>query len=124
MGHINELKYDIAELKRNADNVMVGEIEFLRVELTATNKVIESLLLLQSVLHDELIYSYKSGSGKIFAEVKRDNRFINYFDKAVNTNETPLEQNQFTESNLVNDYIDVDTILKEINDSLTWNDGQ
>ena len=37
-------------------------------------------------------------------------------------NETPLGQNQFTESNLVNDYINVDTILKEINDSLTRND--
>ena len=40
----------------------------------------------------------------------------------MNTNETPLGQNQFTESNLVNDYINVDTILKEINDFLTRND--
>ena len=38
------------------------------------------------------------------------------------TNETPLRQNQFTESNLANDYIDVDTMLNEINDSLTRND--
>ena len=40
----------------------------------------------------------------------------------MNTNETPLRQNQFTESNLANDYIDVDTMLNEINDSLTRND--
>ena len=40
----------------------------------------------------------------------------------MNTNETPLRQNQFTESNLANDYIDVDTMLNEINDSLIRND--
>ena len=40
----------------------------------------------------------------------------------MNTNEKPLRQNQFTESNLANDYIDVDTMLNEINDSLTRND--
>ena len=98
---------------------MVHKTEFLRAELTAKNKVIESLLLSRSMLRDELICSYKSGSGKISAEGICDNRSINYCDKSVNTNETPLEKNQFTESNLVNDYIDVDTILKEINGSLT-----
>ena len=35
MGNICELKDEIAEVKRNTDNVMVGEIEFLRAELTA-----------------------------------------------------------------------------------------
>ena len=40
----------------------------------------------------------------------------------MNTNEPPLEQNQFTGSDLVNDYIGIDTILKETNDSLTRND--
>ena len=40
----------------------------------------------------------------------------------MNTNETPLGQRKFTESNLVNDYIDVDPILTEIHDSLTRND--
>ena len=40
----------------------------------------------------------------------------------MNTNEKPLRQNQFTESNLANDYIDVDPMLNEINDSLTRND--
>ena len=35
MGNISELKDDIAELKRNTDNVMVNEIEFLRAELSA-----------------------------------------------------------------------------------------
>ena len=57
MGNISELKYDIAELKPNTDNAMVGEIEFLRAELTAKNKVIESLLLSQSMLYDELFCS-------------------------------------------------------------------
>ena len=121
MGNISELKYDIAELKRNTDNVMVGEIEFLRAELTAQNKVIESLILSQSMLRDELLWSYKSASGKISAGVC-DSRSINYCGKSVNTNETPFGQNQFTECNLVTDYIDADTILKEINDSLTRND--
>ena len=60
-------------------------------------------------------------SGNISAEAVCDNRSINYCDKSVNTNETPLGQRKFTESNLVNDYIDVDPILKEINDSLTRN---
>ena len=40
----------------------------------------------------------------------------------MNTNETPLGQNQFTENNLMNDCINVVTILKELNDSLTRND--
>ena len=58
MGNICELKDDIAEPKRNTDNVMVGEIEFLRTELTAKNKVIESLILSLSMLRDELLCSY------------------------------------------------------------------
>ena len=58
MGNICELKDDIAELKRNTNNVMVGEIEFLSTELTAKNKVIESLILSQSMLRDELLCSY------------------------------------------------------------------
>ena len=44
MGNISELKDDIAELKRNTDNVMVDDIEFLRAELTAKNKVTESYI--------------------------------------------------------------------------------
>ena len=35
MGNISELKYAIAELRRNTYKVMVGEVEFLRAELTA-----------------------------------------------------------------------------------------
>ena len=46
MQNISELKYAIAELKQNTDNVMVGEIEFLTAELTAKNKVIEYMILL------------------------------------------------------------------------------
>ena len=38
------------------------------------------------------------------------------------TNETPFGQNQFIENILINDCIDVDTTMKEINDSLTRND--
>ena len=57
MGNICGLKNHIAELKRNTDNVMVVEIEFLRVKLTAKNKVIESLILSQSMLGDELLSS-------------------------------------------------------------------
>ena len=119
MRNISELKDDIAEFKRNTDNVMVGGNEFLRVMLTAKNKVIERLILSLSMLLDKLLCYYKSAAGKISAEDVRGNRSINYYDKSVNTNETPLGQNQFIEINLVNDYIDVDTILKEINDSIT-----
>ena len=119
MGNISTLKDDIAELKRNTDNVMVGGIEFLRVMLTAKNKVIERLILPLSMLLDELFCSYKSATGKTSAEDVCDNRSINYYDKSVNTNEAPLGQNQFIESNVINDYIDVDTILKEISDSIT-----
>ena len=74
------------------------------------------------MLRDELLCSYKSASEKISGEGVCDNRSIDYCDKSGNTHETPLRENQFTESNLVNDYIDVYTILKEINDSLTRND--
>ena len=45
MGNVSELKDDIAELKRNTDNVMVDDIELPRAELAAKNKVIESLIL-------------------------------------------------------------------------------
>ena len=47
---------------------MIGEIEFLRAELTAKSKIIENLILSQSMLRDELLCSYKSGSEKISAE--------------------------------------------------------
>ena len=40
----------------------------------------------------------------------------------MNTNETPFGQNQFIENILINDCIDVDTTMKEMNDSLTRND--
>ena len=43
-----------------------------------------------------------------------DNRSINYCGKSLNTNETPLGQNQFTENKVINDCI--------FNDSLTRND--
>ena len=69
------------------------------------------------MLRDELLFSYKYTSGKCIC----DNRSINYCNESVNTNETPLRQNQYTEKNLTNDCIDVNTILKEINDSLTRN---
>ena len=45
MGNVSELKDDIAELKRNTDNVMVDDIELPRAEFTVKNKVIESLIL-------------------------------------------------------------------------------
>ena len=115
MGNICEFKDGIAERKRNTDKVMVGEIGFLQSELTARNKVIESLILLQSMLRDELLCYYKSASGKISAEGGVcDNRSINYCNKSVNTNETPLEQNQFIESNFVNDFINVDLYWKKL----------
>ena len=40
----------------------------------------------------------------------------------MNTKKTPFGQNQFIENILINDCIDVDTTMKEINDSLTRND--
>ena len=52
MGNICEFKDDIAELKRNTYNVMLGEIEFLRTELSAKIKFVESLILSQSMLRD------------------------------------------------------------------------
>ena len=62
---------------------MVAEIEFLRVELAAENKVIESLILSQSMLRDERLCSYKSPLGKVSAEGGVcGNRSINYCDKS------------------------------------------
>ena len=45
MGNISESEDDIAELTRKTDNVMIGEIQFLRATFTAKNKVIESSIL-------------------------------------------------------------------------------
>ena len=42
------------------------------------------------MLCDELLCSYKSASGKLFAEGICDNPSINYCDKSININETPL----------------------------------
>ena len=119
MGNISDLKYAIAELKWNTDNVMVSEFEFLRAELTAKNKVTENLILSLSMLHDKLLCSHKSAPGNISAEGVCDNRSINYCYKSVNTNGASLGKRNFSENNLVNDCIDVDPILKDINDSLT-----
>ena len=82
---------------------MVGEIAFLRAGLTRKNEIVESLLLSQSMLHDEFLYVYKFTFDKISGKTICDNRSINYYDRSVNTNETPLEQNQFTENSLISD---------------------
>ena len=57
-------------------NVMVSETELLMVELSVKNKIIESLLLSQSMLRDELLCSFKSASGKIYAKDIYHNRSI------------------------------------------------
>ena len=95
---------------------MVGETEFLRAMLTAKNKLIKSLLLSQSMLRDELLCSYKSASGKISAEGICDNTSVSYSYKYVYIFWTLTLK-------IFNDCIDVDTILKEINKSLTKNDN-
>lgn len=61
-------------------HVRVGEIEFLRAELIAKNKVLESLLLPQSILCTELICSYKSDSRKLFAGDLSHNRYFWEYD--------------------------------------------
>ena len=66
--------------------------------MTAKNKAIESFLLSQSMLHDELLWSYKSAPRRVYGKSTCDNRSINYCDKSVNTNETSLGQNHFTET--------------------------
>ena len=78
--------------------------------------------MLQSRLHDELHCSYKFVSGEISAEGTCDNRSINYCNKSLHTNETPLGQNKFNENNIINNCIYDSTILKEINGSLIRND--
>ena len=77
------MSYDIAELKRNTDNVIVGEIEFLRVELTTKNEIKESFLLSQSMLRDEFLCSYKYASGKISREGICYNRSVNSLNAKV-----------------------------------------
>ena len=50
-------------------NLTNSEIKFLRAELSAKNKIIEeSLVLPESMLRDELLFSYKSASGKTSAK--------------------------------------------------------
>ena len=39
MGNITEVKYGTSKRKPNNDNVLFGEIEILRAELTAKNKI-------------------------------------------------------------------------------------
>ena len=49
MGNMSSLKYNITGLKQNAENVMVGEIVYLRSELTRKKAIVESLLLSRSM---------------------------------------------------------------------------
>ena len=60
---------------------------------------------------------FRGATGMIRFSVAPDQRV----KVALDANETPLGQNQFTENNLINDCIDVDIVLKESNNSLTRN---
>ena len=81
---------------------LMGKIEFLRDE-TKIENIIERLLTLKSVLHDNQLSSYNS---------QQINKINNFVDKDVDTEDIPVDYQLLTR------YNNMDIIIKELNKSL------
>ena len=82
---------------------LMGKIEFLRDE-TKIENIIERLLTLKSVLHDNQLSSYNS------QQINKINK--NFVDKDVDTDDIPVDYQ------LLARYNNMDIIIKELNKSL------
>ena len=83
----------------------MGQVGFLRDEIKIKNNIIERLLTLKSVLHDNLLSSYNS------QQIKKINK--NFVDKNVDTDDIPVDYQPVAQNK------NMDIILKELNKSLS-----
>ena len=80
------------------------QIEFLRDEIKIKNNIIERLLTLKPVLHDNQLSSYNP------QQIKKINK--NFVDKNVGTDDIPVDYQALTQDN------NMDIIINELNKSL------
>ena len=66
----------------------MGQIEFLRDEIKIKNNIIERLLTLKPVLHDNQLSSYNS------QQIKKINK--NFVDKNADTDDIPVDYQSLT----------------------------
>ena len=83
---------------------LMGQVEFLRDEIKIKNNIIERLLTLKSVLHDNQLSSYNS------QQIKKIKKFV---DKNVDTDDIPVDYQPVTQNK------NMDIIIKELNKSLS-----
>ena len=84
---------------------LMGQVEFLRDEIKIKNNIIERLLTLKSVLHDNQLSSYNS------QQIKKINK--KFVDKNVDTDDIPVDYEPVTQNK------NMDIIIKELNKSLS-----
>ena len=81
------------------------QVEFLKGEIKIKNNIIERLLTLKSVLHDNQLSSYNSHQIK---KIKK--KFV---DKNVDTDDIPVDYQPLTQNK------NMDITIKELNKSLS-----
>ena len=84
---------------------LMGQVEFLGDEIKIKNNIIERLLTLKSVLHDNQLSSYNS------QQIKKINK--KFVDKNVDTDDIPVDYQPVTQNK------NIDIIIKELNKSLS-----
>ena len=72
----------------------MGQTEFLRDEIKIKNDIIERLLTLKPVLHDNQFFSYN------LQHIKKINK--NFVDKNVVTGDIPVDYQALTQNNNMN----------------------
>ena len=100
--------YDKEPTNPPKDSIVVflmGQVGFLRDEIKIKNNIIERLLTLKSVLHDNLLSSYNS------QQIKKINK--NFVDKNVDTDDITVDYQPVAQNK------NMDIILKELNKSLS-----
>ena len=101
--------YDMEPTNPPKDSIVVflmGQVEFLRDEIKIKNNIIERLLTLKSVLHDNQFSSYNS------QQIKKINK--KFVDKNVDTDDIPEDYQPVTQNNK-----NMDIIIEELNKSLS-----
>ena len=101
--------YDQEPTNPPKDSIVVflmGQVEFLRDEIKIKNNIIERLLTLKSVLHDNQFSSYNS------QQINKINK--KFVDKNVDTDDIPVDYQPVTQNNK-----NMDIIIKELNKSLS-----
>ena len=85
---------------------LMGQVEFLRDEIKIKNNIIERLLTLKSVLHDNQLSSDNS------QQIQKVNK--KFVDKNIDTDDIPVDYQPVTQN-----HKNMDIIIKELNKSLS-----